>query len=46
MTSPSPVVFAHAGHWLEWVLFLPPFALVLTAIVRSVAAKRARKEIS
>jgi hypothetical protein len=45
MSPDSLVVLAHAGHWLEWILFLPPFLLVLTAIVRSVAAKRARKEI-
>jgi hypothetical protein len=29
------MVFAHAGHWLEPLMFAPAFAVVLWAIVRS-----------
>jgi hypothetical protein len=45
MSPDSLVVLAHVGHWLEWILFLPPFAIVAVAIGRSLAARRARKEI-
>jgi hypothetical protein len=36
-------VFAHAGHWLELAFFLPPAVLVLSAMVRSWRAERARR---
>ncbi len=33
---------AHAGHWL-WLLYVPPVAIVVFAIVRTTLAER-RKE--
>jgi hypothetical protein len=33
------VVYAHAGHWL-WVLYVPPVAVVVFAIVRTTLAER------
>jgi hypothetical protein len=36
-------VFAHAGHWLEGVFFLPPSLLVIVAIVRSQREQRAAR---
>lgn len=36
------LVLAHVSHHL-WVLYLPPIAIVLAAIVRSVIAERRRR---
>ena len=35
---------AHAGHWLSWLLYLPPVAIVIGSIVRSKLIERRRGE--
>ena len=40
------ILYAHAGHWL-WVLYLPPVAVVIFAIIRTtIAERRAAREES
>ncbi len=33
------ILYAHTGHWL-WVLYVPPVAVVVFAIIRTTIAER------
>jgi hypothetical protein len=42
MTFALLLPLAHAGHWI-WLLYLPPVAIVVFAIVRTSIAERRRE---
>ncbi len=42
MSAATLLPLAHAGHWI-WLLYVPPVAIVVFAIVRTTIAER-RKE--
>ena len=42
MSAAALLPLAHAGHWI-WLLYVPPVAIVIFAIVRTTIAER-RKE--
>jgi cytochrome c-type biogenesis protein CcmH/NrfF len=43
----DPLLIAHAGHWLLWVLYLVPVVIVLFATAQAfLRERRARKEES
>lgn len=37
----EPVILAHVGHWISWVLYAVPIVAVLIAI--AVSARRGRR---
>lgn len=36
----SPILLAHAGHWLIWVLYLVPVVIVLAATAKAYVDSR------
>jgi cytochrome c-type biogenesis protein CcmH/NrfF len=39
----SLLPLAHAGHWISWVLFLPPALIVLGSALWSTVSERRKK---
>jgi hypothetical protein len=38
------MVLAHAGHWVQWFLYLPPVLIVIFSITRSKLAERRERQ--